>query len=121
MKIEPILSFKHAFDETEESYESRQWIVDDSCKKFWDEFLKDKEISDNYNIFADDLVIKHWYYCAACSPSIEIIYNKSMFIKEFQAARAGDIFEIWVLSENPKYYTFICPNEHGHAPQKGSY
>lgn len=116
--ITPILNFKKRFDEPDEN---RQWQPDESCSKFWDDFLKENEVADEYEFFADEVVVKHWFYCSACCPFTTIHSDKEDFMNEIVTARAGDIFEVWTLSDTPKYFMFKCPDERGYAPMKGAY
>lgn len=116
--LTPILSFPKAFNEPDESH---AWEADDSCSKFWNLFLEEQKEVEQYDFLADDVIVKHWFYCAACTPATEIISDKREFLIEIASARVGDIFEIWTLSDTPKYFVFKCPDERGYAPQKGAY
>lgn len=119
--IEPILKFPSRFAETKESYIDREWAPDESCSKFWEAFLKENEVAADYEFLADDVVVKHWFYCSACCPFTYIYSDKEDFMKEISSGYAGDIFEIWTLSDNPKYYMFKCPDEQGCTPGRGAY
>ena len=119
--IVPILTFPSRFAETTESFIRREWGPDQSCYKFWESFLKDNEVAADFPFFADELAVKHWFYCGSSCPDINIYSYKEDFMKEIQSGYAGDIFEIWILSDNPKYYTFKCPDADGNSPGRGSY
>jgi hypothetical protein len=119
--IIPILTFQSRFSETPESFIRREWGPDQSCSKFWESFLKENEVADSFEFFADEVVVKHWFYCGSSCPFTNIYSYKEDFMKEIQSGYAGDIFEIWTLSDSPKYYMFKCPDYDGNTPKKGSY
>lgn len=103
--------------------DGREWVVNDSYSKFCaelSEYIVNEEC-EKYDFFPDDLYIKHWLYCCASSPMLSTISDREELHSALGSARAGDIFEIWVLSETPKYWMFKCPDENGLAPLKGAY
>jgi hypothetical protein len=119
--INPILTFPPRFQETAESFARREWSQDDSCSKFWKSFAEDNRDADGYEFFADEVVVKHWFYCASSCPATNIYSDKADFMQEILSGYAGDIFEIWILSDTPKYYMFKCPDRDGNTPGRGAY
>lgn len=108
--------FKHRFNEPDLTH--RNWVENTSI----DEGLKILEALIEGDILVEEIYIRHWLYCAACSPSDETTFETDSLIKELDSASAGDIIEIWTLSrENPQYIELRCPNEDGLFPTKGAY
>lgn len=79
------------------------------------------EFLNEQDVFVDNLFIKNWFYKEASSPSEEVISEVSELQDILKQQKAGNILEIWVLSENPKYFIFTCPDENGMVPVRGSY
>ena len=90
------------------------------------EWTHDNSLNCQYsNIFADaDIyVIKHWLYCCASTPAIEMFLEKD-WLEEYiiKNVRAGDILEIWALKEDKMKYAYgKMPDENGLIPMKGAY
>jgi hypothetical protein len=61
-------------------------------------------------------------YCAASSPSDQTTFEIQDLEKELDSASAGDIIQIWTLSDTqPEYIELRCPNQDGLFPTKGAY
>lgn len=112
--------FSHRFSEP--NLTEREWIKDISIDKELGELENLLFIPELGSDALHDFVVKHYFYCGATSPSIEIYFEKGQLEKELNCARAGDIIEVWVLIERkPQYYKLRCPNEDGLFPMKGVY
>lgn len=103
--------------------DNREWVPDESYKRFlewYPEYIV-KGGCEDYSFLPDEFYVKHWLYCCSSSPICEIKYEKEELLAELEKAAAGDVFEVWVLSDNPKYFMFKCPDENGLVPLKGAY
>lgn len=117
--------FSHRFQETPESLKTREWVlntsIDDVIKELESKYRtivteKDKQ----YDLF-EDFMVKHWFYCSASAPTMNLGFEWQDLERKINTARAGDIIEIWILTEDPKYFKFKCPNQDGLFPNKGAY
>jgi hypothetical protein len=108
--------FKHRFDEPDLT--KRNWVENTSI----DEELKKLEALFEGEIIVEELYIRHWLYCAASSPFDQATFEVQDLIKELDSASAGDIIQIWTLSDTqPEYIELRCPNQDGLFPTKGAY
>jgi hypothetical protein len=108
--------FNHRFDEPDLT--KRNWVENTSI----DEELKKLEALFEGEIIVEELYIRHWLYCAASSPSDQATFEVQDLIKELDSASAGDIIQIWTLSDTqPEYIELRCPNQDGLFPTKGAY
>jgi hypothetical protein len=114
MKLKTI--FNHRFDEPDLT--KRNWVENTSI----DEELKKLESLFEGEIIVEELYIRHWLYCAASSPSDQVTFEIQDLVKELDSASAGDMIQIWTLSDTqPEYIELRCPNQDGLFPTKGAY
>jgi len=111
--------FKRKFDNDSRAY-TYDISIDTVLKQ-----IKESQyhtFSDGERILRDTLYVRHWFYCAASSPADALFqWSAEEFEHEIDTAQQGDLFEIWILSEEPKYFTFKCPDEDGLIPVLGAY
>ena len=114
------LKLKNRFDHrfSEPDLTQRNWVenidIDDELAKL--------EALIEGDIIVEELYIRHWLYCAACSPLDETTFETEYLVKELDSASAGDIIQIWTLSDTqPQYIELRCPNQDGLFPTKGAY
>ena len=108
--------FNHRFDEPDLT--KRNWVENTSI----DKGLKKLEALIEGDIIVEELYIRHWLYCAASAPYDETTFEVQDLAKELDSASAGDIIQIWTLSEeDPEYIELRCPNQDGLFPTKGAY
>lgn len=110
--------FKHRFEEPDLT--QRQWELDNS----FDENLKsliENEVYYYEGFDSYELFVRHWFYCSATAPFHETCFDLEEFRVILDKCKAGDILEIWSLTETPKYYMLNCPNQNGLFPKKGSH
>ena len=91
------------------------------------EWVKDNDLEIRYSseIFpeASIYVIKHWLYCCASTPAIEMFLEKDWLEGYItKNVKAGDLLEIWALQEDKMRYAWgKMPDENGLVPLKGAY
>jgi len=108
--------FEHRFNEPDLT--QRNWVENTSI----DEGLAKLEALIVGDIIVEELYIRHWLYCASCSPCDRTTFNTEDLIKEFDSASAGDMIQIWTLTDTqPEYIELRCPNQDGLFPTKGAY
>jgi hypothetical protein len=108
--------FNHRF--AEPHLNKRNWVENTSI----DEELKKLEALIEGDIIVEELYIRHWLYCAGGSPSDQTTFEVQDLVKELDSASAGDIIQIWTLSDTqPEYIELRCPNQDGLFPTKGAY
>jgi hypothetical protein len=110
--------FNHRFNETDLS--KRNWVENTSI----DEALKKLEALFEGTFIVEELFIRHWLYCASCSPCDTTTFEIQELVKVLDSASAGDIIQIWTLSDSdsdPEYIQLCCPNQDGLFPTKGAY
>lgn len=108
--------FDHRFNEPDLTH--RNWVEDTTI----DEALPKLEALIHSDIIEEELYIRHWLYCASCSPSDRTTFETEDLVKELDSASAGDIIQIWTLSDTqPQYIELKCPNQDGLFPTKGAY
>jgi hypothetical protein len=108
--------FNHRFNEADLS--KRNWVENTSI----DEALKKLEALFEGTIIVEELLIRHWLYCASCSPCDTSTFEIQELVKVLDSASAGDIIQIWTLSDSdPEYIQLCCPNQDGLFPTKGAY
>jgi hypothetical protein len=108
--------FNHRFNEPDLS--KRNWVEDISI----DEDLKKLEALFEGTITVEELFIRHWLYCASCSPCDTTTFEIRELVKVLDSASAGDIIQIWTLSDTrPEYIELCCPNQDGLFPTRGAY
>lgn len=108
--------FDHRFNEPDLTH--RNWVEDTSI----DEGLAKLEALIDGSIIVEELFIRHWLYCASSSPCDTTTFETEYLLKELDSASAGDIIQIWTLSDTqPEYIELKCPNQDGLFPTKGAY
>ena len=108
--------FDHRFNEPDLTH--RNWVEDTAI----DDRLATLEALIEGDILVEELFIRHWLYCAASSPYDRTTFETEDLVKELDSASAGDIIQIWTLSETqPQYIELRCPNQDGLFPTKGAY
>jgi len=112
--------FPNRFEETEESLIRRDWVDGTEQTELFRFFLKEEMLTDS-TFLAEDVLVRHRFYCAGTAPADELIATKKQLKRELDSCFAGDILEIWILKRNPKYVYFICPDFQGRIPLKGAY
>ena len=118
-------SYPHRFEE--EDLNDREWTPDSSIVETIEEFVQDQVLAfvnsggKEVEHLRDDFVVKHHYYCAGTASLVDSGTEVEELEEIFAGARAGDIIEVWTLSQTPRYYEFRLPDENLLFPQKGSY
>jgi hypothetical protein len=107
--------FNHRFNEPDLSH--RGWTPNTSIDG---ELVKLESMIEG-DIIVEEIYIRHWLYCAACSPCDNTTFEVQELLTELDSANAGDIIEIWTLSEDPEYIKLQCPNQDGLFPTRGAY
>jgi hypothetical protein len=107
--------FNHRFNESDLSH--RGWTLNTSI----DGELAKLESMIEGEIIVEELFIRHWLYCASSAPIDTTTFELQDLIKELDSASAGDIIEVWTLSEAPEYIKLQCPNHDGLFPTRGAY
>jgi hypothetical protein len=80
--------FNHRFNEPDLT--KRNWVENASI----DEGLAKLEALIVEDILLKEIYIRHWLYCASCSPCDRTTFNTEDLIKEFDSASAGDMIQI---------------------------
>lgn len=108
--------FEHRFNEPDLT--QRNWVEDTSI----DEGLASLNALIDGTIIIEELYIRHWFYCASCSPCDLATFVTKDLVKVLDSASAGDMIQIWTLSDTqPEYIELKCPNQDGLFPTKGAY
>lgn len=72
------------------------------------------------------LVVKHWHYRGASSPSLVVVEDFEEFLDYLRDnANAGDAIDVYditgLLSEERCVASGKCPDQEGEVPQRGAY
>ena len=110
--------FRHRFIEPDLT--KNQWELDISIDDQMKEIEKYITYSGEEPIF-ENFVYSHRFYCAATAPFMHLGFEYEDLQKLLDSACAGDIIDIWMLTDNPKKFTLNCPNFDGLFPKKGAY
>lgn len=107
--------FVHRFEESDLT--QRQWEPDNSFDENLKSFIENEVIYYDDGFYCNELFVRYWFYCCALSERLSV-NDLEEFKTILDRCKAGDILEIWSLTENPKHYILNCPNQNGLFPTK---
>lgn len=102
--------------------DNREWIDDTSIDEILEEIKQIQLFYYDGWCLTDDWYVTWCFYCCGSAPLSKVVFEFHQFTDILDKCRAGDIIQIWILSEEePKYYRINCPDVDGLFPKNGAY
>ena len=114
------LTFERKFEETTESEKERCWEYDNlNYMTCISKLRRHFYYYDGWHI--PEIYYKLHSYCGGTCPITGIVDEITELLSIINGSTAGDIIELWTLTEKPEYLRLNLPDKQYKFPLKGSY